>query len=272
MKVVTRRPRFTVQRKQIVQRFRRFGVRTMLLLGGLLFVCLPGFANDEFFQKTYPLHAGGSFLLENVSGSVEVDGWNRDEVEVRAIKMAKNDSSDVSDVQIDVESQPGEVMVRTLYPRGGSSEVAVKYHIYVPSRVLLSNIETVNGSVLVRGVEGSGDIRSVNGNVEVLKSAGRFSARTTNGNVRLELLELRDGAPMNVETVNGSVVLGLPSSARANLKVLNLNGEFFSELPVTSTMASTAARTFRAKLGFGGGEISVRTVNGAIRLVREPSI
>jgi hypothetical protein len=272
MRVTTRELRFTVERKEIVHPLAGFSMQWILLLSSLIFVVFPGFASDQVFQKTYPLPAGGSFVLENVNGSVEVDGWNRDEVEVRAVKMARDGSDETSEVRIDVESQPGQVAVHTRYPTGEGAEVAVEYHVYVPARILLSNVETVNGSVLVHGVEGGGDLRSVNGNVEVLKSAGRFSARTTNGNVRLELSELRDGAPMNVETVNGSVVLGLPLSARANLKVLNLNGEFSSELPVVSTMASTAARSFRGKLGVGGGEISVRTINGAIRLVREPSV
>jgi hypothetical protein len=40
-------------------------------------------------------------------------------------------------------------------------------------------------------------------------------------------------------------------------------------LPVTSTASSPAARTFRARLGTGGGDISVRTVNGGIRLVMQ---
>jgi hypothetical protein len=69
--------------------------------------------------------------------------------------------------------------------------------------------------------------------------------------------------------VNGSVVLGLPSDARADLKVLNMNGDFYSELPVTSTSRSPAARAFHARIGTGGGEISVRTVNGGIRLVMQ---
>ena len=46
-----------------------------------------------------------------------------------------------------------------------------------------------------------------------------------------------------------------------------MNGKFSSELPMTSTAGSPAARAFRAKLGTGGGEILVRTVNGGIRLV-----
>ncbi|MGD0963700.1 MAG: DUF4097 family beta strand repeat-containing protein [Candidatus Acidiferrales bacterium] len=244
----------------------------ILVLSGLLGIGLPGFASDQLFEKTFRLQPGGSFLLENVNGSVRVDGWNRDEVEVRAVKIAKQDPIDLSAVKIEVENAPGQLRVHTLYPKDRGADVAVEYHVYVPSRILLSNIVTVNGSVVVHGVEGEGDLRSVNGDVEVLRSSGRFSAKTTNGNVRLELSELRDGAPMNVETVNGSVVLALPSKAHANLRVLNFNGEFSSELPVTSTTASTTARAFRARLGAGGAEISVRTVNGAIHLVREHAV
>ena len=138
----------------------------------------------------------------------------------------------------------------------------------MPYRVLLGSIETVNGSVTVRGVEGGGELRSVNGNVEVFDSSGRFSEKTTNGNLRLELRQLMAGGPMNLETVNGSVVLGLPPGRRA--RRFESSGDerrFYSELPVTSSASAPAARAFRAKLGTGGGEISVRTINGGIRLV-----
>ena len=251
---------------------RRAIIRTALLFAGVLCLALPGFASDQFFQRSYPLPPGGSFLLENVNGSIQIDGWARDEVEVRAVKIAPYDSRDLAQVKIDVESHPGQVLVRTFYPRGEGAEVAVKYHVYVPSRILLSHVQTVNGDVLVRGIAGAGDLRSVNGNVEVLDSSGWFNARTTNGDLRLELSKLREGAPMNLETVNGSVVLELPSNVDANLRVLNMNGGFSSELPMTSAMASATARSFRAKLGAGGGEICVRTVNGGIRLVREPKV
>jgi hypothetical protein len=266
------RPEVRFQQRKNIHRYGPTGARMMLILLAVFCAPLRGSASDQVFERTYPLQGGGSFLLENVNGSVEVDGWDRDEVEVRAVKVARNGSPDLSQVQIEVENHPSQVLVHTRYPRGEGAEVAVEYHIYVPSKILLSNVETVNGSVLVHGIDGGGDLRSVNGNVEVLKSAGRFSAKTTNGNVRLELSGLGDGAPMNVETVNGSVVLGLPSGTRANLNVLNLNGEFSSELPVTPTLASTGARTFRGKLGVGGGEISVRTINGTIRLIRQPSV
>lgn len=241
--------------------------RGILLLTSLLFFAAAGFAGNQVFLHTYPLPPGGSFHLDNVNGSVQVEGWDRNEVEVRAVKTSHTDARELEQVMIEVDSQPGQVSVHTRYPKGEGAEVAVEYHVRVPYRVLLGSIETVNGSVFVRGVEGGGELRSVNGNVEVLKSSGRFSAKTTNGNLHLELLHLLDGGPMNIETVNGSVVLGLPSDARANLKVLSMNGDFYSELPVVSAPSAPASQAFRGKLGAGGGEISVRTVNGGIRLV-----
>jgi hypothetical protein len=248
---------------------RKLAASAALLMTAFLALALPGRAANETFLRTYPLVSGGSFVLENVNGSVRVEGWSREEVEVRAVKSAFRDPRDLERVRIQVVSEPGEVAVRTVYPEGQGVEVAVQYVIHVPYRVLLGNVETVNGSVVVSGIEGRGDLRSVNGNVEVLDSVGRFSAKTTNGDLRLELRRLLDGGPMNVETVNGSVFLGLPADARADLRVLSMNGDFVSELPVASTSGAPASGMFRARLGSGGGEISVRTINGGIHLIRE---
>ena len=267
---MNKKMRETRLRSQSLRPFGVAGCPVLLLLACVALFATPGFGsvvNRQTFEHSYPLAPGGSFLLENVNGSVQVEGWDRDEVEVEAVKTADTDGQDLERVKIDVDSAPGQVSVHTRYPKGQGVEVAVEYHVHVPYRVLLGSICTVNGSVLVRGVDGGGDLRSVNGNVEVLNSAGRFSAKTTNGDLRLELHEVLDGAPMNLETVNGSVILGLPCNAKANLKVLSMNGEFHSELPVTSTAGEPEPRAFRGKIGTGGGEISVRTINGGVRLI-----
>ena len=251
---------------------RRFAGETGMVCAGILLACSTSFATtDQLFDKVYPLASGGNFQLDNVNGSVQVDGWDRDEVEVSAVKTAQDDAltGELDNVQIDVESQPGHVAVHTLYPPGEGSNVAVEYHVHVPYRVLLSRVNTVNGSVSVRGVSGGGDLRSVNGDVEVTDSTGPFNAKTTNGDLKLQLRKVKTSAPMNIETVNGSVVLSLPSDAAANLKVQNMNGHFSSELPVNAATAPTSAPVFKAKIGAGGGEISLRTINGGIRLVRE---
>jgi len=251
----------------------RAGLRGLFLLAAIAAVCGSSFAYDETFHHVYPLTSGGSFVLENVNGSVHVDGWDRDEVEVSAVKTGTNEARDVQQVKIEVDnSKPGQIAVHTRYPKGEGADVAVEYHVHVPFRVLLGSVGTVNGSVIVRGVEGGGELRSVNGNIEVSNSSGRFSEKTTNGDIRLELRQLMAGGPMSLETVNGSVLLGLPAGARADLKVLSMNGDVYSELPVSRGAGTLAPHAFKAKLGTGGGEISVRTVNGGIRLLQSPGV
>jgi hypothetical protein len=247
-------------------------LRILFFLVFLLGTTAPAFAVDQVFDHTYPLSRGGSFSLENVNGSIQVDGWERDEVEIVAVKTAHENPADAERVKIEVEAAKSNVSVHTRYPQNSGVDVAVEYHIHVPYRVLLGGVATVNGSVLIRGVEGNGWLRSVNGNVEVLDSTGRFSAHTTNGNLRLELRRLTDGDPVELSTVNGSVVLAIPSNARANLDVRSMNGDFLSELPVVAQGAFNS-RSFHGQLGSGGSAVSIRTVNGRIRVVTErPSI
>jgi len=45
-----------------------------LLLAGIAALVFPALAADENFHQIYPLAAGGSFALENVNGSVQVEG------------------------------------------------------------------------------------------------------------------------------------------------------------------------------------------------------
>ncbi|MCL5288370.1 MAG: DUF4097 domain-containing protein [Acidobacteria bacterium] len=224
-----------------------------------------GPANDEFV-RSLPLRSGGAFAISNVNGSVEVSAWDKETVEIRARKFTKGNSADLNRVQIVVDNQPGEVAVRTLYPESEGIDVSVEYHIRVPARVILRRVETINGSVSVRGVAGSGLLRTVNGNVELLEGAGRFDARSTNGNVQIELQELPPGSPISIETVNGSVLLALPANADAELDILSMNGDFRSELPVMLN-GKLSSHDFHGRLGRGGAAVKVRTVNGGIRVI-----
>jgi len=241
-------------------------MQNLLVVAALAVWAVPGFAFDEVFQRSFPLPAGGRFTLENVNGSVQVDGWEQERVEIRAVKSARENPQDLSRVEIEVQANAAAIAVRTRYPQNDGIDVRVEYRVRVPYRVLLGRVATVNGTVSVRGVEGAGELRSVNGNVELVDGAGRFSARTTNGNVRLELRRLSNDRPMSVETVNGSVVVALPANASADLDVASLNGDFRSEVPV-SAPASIGSRELRGRLGRGGEVLRIRTVNGGIRVV-----
>jgi len=230
-------------------------------------ICHPAFAagQSEVFDRTFPLSAGATFSLTNVNGSVAVQGWDRDAVEIRAVKTAKQSASDLALVRIDAESEPGRVSVSTIYPQGDDVEVSVDYTIHIPRRILLEQLATVNGPVHVSGIVGQGELRSVNGDIDVASSEGGFSAHTTNGDIHVELLRLASPGALSLETVNGSITLALPRDAAATLDARSLNGNFHSDLPV-ALLSAYSPRGIHGRLRGGGTPIELRTVNGAIRI------
>src|SRR5216683_150323 len=193
---------------------------------------VPCFAISKEFNQSYPLQPGGSFELQNVNGTVDVQGWDRNEIEVHAIKTAKQKEADLERVAIDVDAKPDAVSIITRYPQNEGVEVAVEYTIHVPHGARVEHIGTVNGTLRVAGVETVEDLHTVNGNIEVFEAGGAVHAHTTNGNVHLEMAHLPDKAGAFAETTNGSLVLAVPSDMQADLEARCLNGNFYSELPI----------------------------------------
>ncbi|HUL15606.1 MAG TPA: hypothetical protein VLV88_06395 [Terriglobales bacterium] len=246
-------------------------LRKSLYLAALFVVILgvsavPGFGYSKEFDQLYPLQPGGTFDLQNVNGAVEVQGWDRNEVEVHAVKTAKHRESDIDRVSIDVSAHPSAVSVSTRYPQGEGVEVAVEYAIHVPQTARIEHLGTVNGTLRISGVTEVEDLRTVNGNIEVFEAGGNVHAHTTNGDVHLELAHLREATGALAETTNGSVLLAVSPDAGADLEALCLNGNFRSELPL-QVEESLRPRETRGRLGKGGTPIRLRTINGGIRVV-----
>jgi hypothetical protein len=237
------------------------GVLLLAVIGAV-----PNFAISKDFNQSYPLQRGGSLELQNVNGTVEVQGWDRNEVEVHAVKTAKQKESDLERVSIDVDARPDAVSIATRYPQNEGVEVAVDYTIHVPHGARLEHIGTVNGTLKIAGVENVEDLHTVNGNIEVYEAGGTVHAHTTNGNVRLELAHLPEKTGATAETTNGSLVLAVPSDMQADVEARCLNGNFYSELPMTME-SNQRPREVHGRLGRGGAPIHLRTVNGGIRVI-----
>src|SRR5256886_296691 len=227
---------------------------------------VPSFAISKEFNQSYPLQPGGSIELQNVNGTVDVQGWDRNEIQVHAVKTAKHKESDLERVSIEVDAKPDAISIATRYPQNEGVEVLVEYTIHVPHGAKVEHLGTVNGTLRVAGVDEVDELRTVNGNIEVYGADSTVHARTTNGNVRLELSRVYGVSGTLAETTNGSVVLALPANSQADLEARCLNGNFLSELPV-EMQSSLKPRELHGKLGQGGVPIRLRTVNGGIRVV-----
>src|SRR5467141_3658093 len=116
-----------------------------VLLSAVLWA-VPSFAISKDFNQSYPLQPGGTFELQNVNGTVEVQGWDRDEVEIHAVKTAKQRESDLDRVSIEVDARADAISVVTRYPQNEGVEVAVEYTVHVPHFAHLEHLATVNGT------------------------------------------------------------------------------------------------------------------------------
>ena len=152
------------------------------------------------FHYSYPLKAGGRLYLENFNGSVEITGWEKDEVEINGTKYASTQET-LSALKVDVVASPDSVRVRTVRPSERRGNMGVKYVIRAPRKVELDRIISSNGSIRVEGIAGNGRLKTSNGSVKAWRYHGNLEVGTSNGSI--EVQEFEGGAV--VKTSNGSV-------------------------------------------------------------------
>lgn len=262
----------------------------VLAVTALLLAVSAAFAGAEFkadFSKTLPLKAGDRFSLQNVNGHVAVVTWKEDKVEIKAVKTARRDESDLKEVEIRVEEGTGSVSVRAIWPKFPRRvRVSVDFEIKVPEGVVLDEVETVNGGVDVSGrfsraeagttngtvtvedASGQLAVSTTNGDIRVRRFEGRVEADTTNGSIRLEELTFKDG--LSAETTNGSITLSVisPEGLNADLLARTTNGSITVDFPVTLKNLTRSKRRVEATIGQGGPRIDLETTNGSIRLTK----
>ena len=251
------------------RRATRWGVALGILCALVLAGALQARADQrEEFHKTYPLSAKGTVELQNVNGSVTITGWDKNEVQIDAVKTGR-DKQSLDDARIEIEASSDRVEVRTRYPEhnddGHRYSASVEYTLHVPRSARLDEVQTVNGNVKVEGIDGQVHVSSVNGNAvaQDLKSNLRLSS--VNGQVRAVMAAMPASQSVQLECVNGTVELTLPSDADAELTASTMHGAIDNDfnMPVNK---GYVGRNLQAKLGSGATQVKLSTVNGSIRI------
>jgi len=253
-----------------------------LLLGGAALAA----DHQEEFQKVLPLSAKGTFSLKNVNGNVAVTTWKEEKVEIKALKKTNRDPENLQKVKIEVASTTDSVTVDTIYPKGKNTGVSVDYEVKVPEGIRLSEVHTVNGGLNLTGPFGWADASTVNGGIHIENASGELilettngdvkavnvrggiKANTTNGSIQLDLKVLE--ADVRAETTNGGIVLRLsaPQEINATLDARTVNGSISFDFPVTVQSLEKSKHRLQGQIGQGGPLVSLKTVNGSIRLTR----
>lgn len=239
----------------------------LLCLGLAGAVSLP--ASDRFesvWFGRYALSPGSSLAVENVQGTVSVEGWDGSHVEVVVTKKAWGWEDRLDDVRINVQRGDHTLTFRTTYPQDLDEPVRVDYQIRVPRLLPAIRLRTLEGDIIVRDVEGAVDARTLLGDVRQENVAGPVVAQALAGNIIVSLRALpRATSPLLLNTVSGNVDLMLPPHADADLELSTVAGQIQGAyLFEASTVPGDSKK--RARVGRGGVRISVRTVRGNIRV------
>jgi len=235
--------------------------------------CDDGSSDDESERycevREATLDANRSVIDVDASpnGGVRIEGWDRNEILVRAKVVARARSeSDARGIAEEVELDLGN-RIHAEGPKTGKKEGWwVSYRVYVPHNSNL-NLESVNGGISISEVSGEIDFRTTNGGVVLDALAGDVNGSTTNGGVKIELTGNGwDGSGLDVRTTNGGVKLAIPDGYNAELESGTVNGGFRIEFPIT--VQGRIDRRIEAVLGDGGKKIRVHTTNGGVVVER----
>ena len=248
---------------------RRYDSLGGAFLGGLLALFLAISAQAQVsqeFHRTVSLPSNGRVSLANVNGDVEITGWDRNEVQIDAVKRAR-DQQRLDEAQIEVEAGSDYVKIHTQYPhsRTNNNPASVHYTLHVPQNAQLDRISLVNGALTVQKVTGEVDASLVNGKAHISDLSGEASISTVNGSIEANYASLNNVREIKLKSVNGSVELGLPGSPNADVKASTINGSIKSDFPLT-VQGSFVGHNLTGTLGSGGTRIELSNVNGSIHI------
>ncbi|HEY0671914.1 MAG TPA: DUF4097 family beta strand repeat-containing protein [Longimicrobiales bacterium] len=253
--------------------------RTSLAVLLLLAVSGQAAAQDWTWRKAIP--AGRAIEIKGINGNIEALAASGNEVEVIARKNARR--SDPDDVRIQVVEHAGGVTICAMYPtpagereneclagaRGRSSsknnDVEVDFEVRVPRGVLFTG-RTVNGGVIAEGLTADAKVSTVNGSVRVA-TTGLAQASTVNGSIKVRMGRANWNETLEFETVNGGILLELPDELNADVSASTVNGSLSSDWPMT-VRGKWGPKHMNGKIGSGGRELALQTVNGDIELRR----
>lgn len=236
------------------------------------FASTHGHVRKEIHQ-TYPMAENGRLEVDNVNGKIEVKAWERNEIEVLAVKKADTEA-DLDRVEVEFVSAPDRLQIHTRYPRKNWSlrkhdnSVTVDYEIKVPARLALQKVQNVNGSVEIVGVHGKLIASTVNGRLVAEGLSSDSELGSVNGSVQANFEDLTGVKNISAKTVNGRVAISLPSASDADVSAHTLNGSIRAgaELPVKKN--GRVGRDLHGTLGKGGAQVKAETVNGSIEIVQ----
>jgi DUF4097 and DUF4098 domain-containing protein YvlB len=227
----------------------------LMLLGAAGAFAEPTVLRTDRFSGV--LKPGGTVRVDNVSGDiVAVPGSAFSAVVTVSVSAPTRQRAEeiLAGTRVTGLLQDNEYIILARWPDipvGGRSrragarceqcKVNARIDLVLPHGVR-GQLKTVNGEVRVGELDGDLELETVNGGITIQGFRKSVSAQTVNGRVEAVARALDPGKPVELETVNGPILLTLPKGAKFDLSASTMNGAIRSTFPLPSR-GETSARS-----------------------------
>ncbi len=297
----------------------RLPISLTILCVGLLLVSsfVPGCAGmnlrsvreDRLLHTDAPTTGGLVVRTSNGSVSIERDPARAD-VEIAATVTASAPTeveaqARLKQIQVVVAKTTAQGLeISVQFPDERRSNEGCSFVIKVPSANGV-NVDTGNGSVVLKSLDGNAIVRTSNGGVSVSDQGGTVDIDTSNGEIKVEgagaaihavtsnggitivdsmarveadtsngevSLRVKDAtAGFTISTSNGGVTLSLPRLMNGTVRGTTSNGRLLTQAlvstnPIRLTDNTRDGGRFELVIGAGGSESTLDTSNGNITL------
>lgn len=227
------------------------------------------YTETEEIHQNYPLAPGAMVNVHRINGKVTIETLPAGTTaEVHIIRKARN-REDFNRRKFIIEATANLLDLHEEKRNRNEDDNGrhnVRYTVVVKAPANINLVaEGINGSVRVGSITGKADISSVNGGVTV-ESAGTCSTiSSVNGSVRVGLQRLGEEG-LRISSVNGRVECFFASEVNAEISTGGINGSVEVNLPNVTLIGKQTRSSFNGRIGAGGPQIKIASVNGSVSL------
>jgi DUF4097 and DUF4098 domain-containing protein YvlB len=198
----------------------------------------------------------GAVEIDNVAGSIDVQGWDKPEVAVTGTI-----GKDVE--RVDVTGDGNRTSIRVVLPRGmhwGMHDGEARLVIHVPTNSSVS-ASLVSSDLKLSAVHGALELRTVSGNISG-EGGGDLRANDVSGDIHFTAMGAKR---IEVKAISGNIVL---TGGNTDIEASSVSGDAHLTLgTVSRARFKTVSGNISAKLAAASdAQIDGESVSGDIRL------
>jgi DUF4097 and DUF4098 domain-containing protein YvlB len=233
-------------------------IRQPFIVCLLLVVASVAHAADRDFEQTVKADARGSVRISNVAGKVQVIGWDRPEVEVKAHLSGSVE-------RVDVFSDKGRTTIKVIAPRSSWRGGEADLDIHVPQQSEL-DISAVSADVETQHLLGPQRLTTVSGEIRA-EFAKDFEGKTVSGDLRLK--GESEPGDVRISSVSGDIYL---DRGGGDVEVTSVSGDMLLDV---ASVTSVRTRTTSGDMSLRGalardGSVEAETISGDVTVRVKP--